>query len=217
MNSLIDITFDFRSDTPEGKDPDALSPTLRQYHKHLWSKRLPSGQSFNLDDSTRWAYLHHRSDQGEFFLSSDTMSQSYGKNSRMRSARAQIPLDELNRFRAKMYSIGNMIVFPGRRIDGNMTINQARGCNRKIGDRFDLTLECIRLHFKGYVEFFLLHDLVTDDCSAVKYFLPFGGFDEQSPYPSNVDDFKTYIQEATRFIDARNQRVLEIQSSGPQG
>ena len=67
-----------------------------------------------------------------------------------------------------------------------MTINGARGCNRKIGDRFDLTLECIRRHyqreesplsrtlssyreffelfgdFRGYVEFFLLQDLVAE-------------------------------------------------------
>jgi len=42
-HSRIDITFDFRSDTPgyPKKDPDALSPTLRRYHKLLWSKPLP--------------------------------------------------------------------------------------------------------------------------------------------------------------------------------
>lgn len=33
----IDTTFDFRDDTPEGKDPDQYSPTLRRYHKLLWS------------------------------------------------------------------------------------------------------------------------------------------------------------------------------------
>ena len=62
-----------------------------------------------------------------------------------------------------------------------------RGCNHKIGDRFDLNLECIRGHylrgdnplsftlssygaffdlfedFRGYVNFFLLQDLVGDD------------------------------------------------------
>lgn len=41
--SQIDLTFDFRSDTPPGKDPDALSPTLRRYRKLLWSKLLPGG------------------------------------------------------------------------------------------------------------------------------------------------------------------------------
>ena len=45
------------------------------------------------------------------------------------------------------YTIGGMMVFPGNRIDRKMTINGARGCNRKIADRFDLTLECIRRHY----------------------------------------------------------------------
>ena len=80
------------------------------------------------------------------------------------------------------------MVFPGNRLDGKLTINGARGLNRKIADRFDLTLECIRRHylgqpsplgetlaryrdflalfedFRGYVEFFMLQDLVSDDC-----------------------------------------------------
>ena len=47
----IDITFDFRNDTPRGRDPDAFSPTLRRYHKQLWSKSLPGGAPFALSDS----------------------------------------------------------------------------------------------------------------------------------------------------------------------
>jgi hypothetical protein len=65
-NTLIDITFDFRSDTPHGKDPDALSPTLRRYHKFLWSKPLPTGVVFDLVDTTPGVYLHHCSQLGEF-------------------------------------------------------------------------------------------------------------------------------------------------------
>ena len=41
MCRLIDITFDFRSDTPPEKDPDKYSATLPSYHKLLWSKSLP--------------------------------------------------------------------------------------------------------------------------------------------------------------------------------
>jgi len=38
----IDVAFDFRTDA-KGKtpDPDKDSPTLRLYHRLLWSKRLP--------------------------------------------------------------------------------------------------------------------------------------------------------------------------------
>jgi uncharacterized protein DUF6994 len=38
LGEAIDVTFDFRSDTPRGRDPDARSPTLRSYHQLLWSK-----------------------------------------------------------------------------------------------------------------------------------------------------------------------------------
>lgn len=229
MISSIDTTFDFRSDSG-GKDPDAYSATLRAYHKILWSKPLPGGAGFNLDDTTTGAYLHHKSALGEFFLTSDTLNQSYGKNRVMSDIWNQLP-DEVNEFRVQMYFIGNMIIFPGRQIGGNMTINQARGC--RIGDRCDLTLECIRLHyhhqpsplakelkryadffdlfgdFQGYVDFFLLHDLVTDDCAAVKFFLPLADFKREALYPSSADAFRTYLHGAKRFIEARNRRVIE--------
>ena len=48
----IDINFNGFSDTPEGKDPDSHSPTLRKYHKILWSKPLPDGRMFELDLDT---------------------------------------------------------------------------------------------------------------------------------------------------------------------
>jgi hypothetical protein len=234
MKSPIDINFDFRTDTPEDGDPDALSPRLRSYHKLLWSKPLPNGKPFNLSDTTRGAYLHHKSDLGEFFLSSDTTNSSYMQVGHIQGIRSQIPEDEMSCFRTLMYSIGNMILFPGRKVDGKWTINQARGCYRAtIGDRFDLTLECIRRHyhhepspladtlkryadffmlfddFRGYVDFFLLHDLVNDDCSSVTFFLPFFDFGHQSPYPSSVDNFKSYMEGATKYMTARNNRIYE--------
>ena len=80
MTNDIDITFDFRNDTPRGKDPDSFSPTLRRYHKRLWSKPLPVGANFDLSDSTSGIYLHHQSAVGEFFLSSDTVIPSFRKS-----------------------------------------------------------------------------------------------------------------------------------------
>ena len=34
----INTTFDFRLDTPLGKDADTRSPTLREFHMTFWSK-----------------------------------------------------------------------------------------------------------------------------------------------------------------------------------
>jgi hypothetical protein len=61
--------------------------------------------------------------------------------------------------------------------------------------------------FRGYVEFFLLQDLVTDDCSAVKFFLPFNGFTPW-PLPNTVGAYREYMQHALHFIQARNSRIL---------
>ena len=80
----IDVTFDFRDDSAGG-DPDTDSPTLRRYHQLLWSKPLPNGVHFVLDATTPYAYLHHRSDLGEYYLASDSVIATFIRWVRMRS------------------------------------------------------------------------------------------------------------------------------------
>jgi len=225
----IDITFDFRSDTPAGKDrdPDALSPTLRRYHKFLWSKPLPCGEVLDLDDTTHGHYLLHRSDErGEFSLSSDAVVASFRYMSMV-----QDEPEQLKEFMHIGYTMGGMMLWPGNRVDGRMTINGERGFNHKIRDRFDLTMECIRRHyrdewsplgdvlaryadffglfggFRGFVEYFLLQDAVTVDCDAVIFSAPFDDF-AASPIPQTIDEYLEYRQRAITFIEARNRRIL---------
>ena len=112
-----------------------------------------------------------------------------------------------------------------------MTINGARGINHKIQDRFDLTLECIRRFylkensplsdalerysqffslfqdFKGYVDFFLFQDLVEENYLAIKFLLPFNGFD-YPPLPNNVEAYQAYKNNMMGFVRSRNQRML---------
>lgn len=226
---LIDTAFDFRTDA-SGKDPDSYSPTLKHYHKLLWSKALPSGRLFHLDDSVRGVYLHHGSELGEFHLCSDSVIPTFTKWASMTHITELFSEKENEEFRRIGYSIGGMMIFPGNKIDGKQTINGARGFNRKIADRFDLTLECIRRHylgqgsplgetlaryrdffalfkdFDGYVEFFMLQDLVTDEGSAVKFFMPFDDFKTPS-VPRNGDTYKEYRRLSIEFIEARNRRI----------
>ena len=232
MTAVFDITFDFRSDTPKGKDPDSFSPRLRRYHKLLWSKPLPGGANFDLSDSRAGSYLHHRSALGEFFLSSDAVIPSFRKVPQIRTL---IPEVEIEAFNTIGYTIGGMMIFPGNKVDGKMTLNGARGCHPLVRDRFDLTLECIRRHyageasplsgplqrysaffrlfgdFRGYVEFFLLHDLVVDNCLGVKISQPFENF-RGPPVPRDVNEYRAYRDDAVAFIHARNRR---IQSTAP--
>jgi len=227
----IDITFDFRSDTPPGKDPDVFSPTLSRYHKLLWSKPLPSGVVFELDVTAPPFYLHHRSEVGEFWLSSDAVIPTFRREKLLSDIINQIPVEEREAFIGIGYTIGGMMVFPANRIGRKMTINGKRGFDHKIKDRFDLTVECIRRHyrdersplsdtlaryadffglfgdFRGYVAFFLLQDLVTEDCSAVRFFLPFEDFNT-SPLPGSMDTYLAHRQLAVDFIVARNRRIL---------
>jgi len=228
MRTDIDVNFDFRRDTPEGKDPDTHSKTLRRYHKLLWSKCLPCGSFFGLDDATAGHYLYHQSSVEEFSLSSDSVIPTFKWHKRIQTL---IPEEELKAFNAAGYTMGGMMVFPRDRIGGKWTINQARGCTWRIGDRFDLTLECIRRHygndmsplcsvlsryarffdlfgsFRGYVDFFLLNDLVSADFSVVKISAPFDDF-SGSPIPNDVEEYKAYEGAARAFIEARNQRIL---------
>lgn len=233
MCSPIDITLDFRSDTPPGKDPDSFSPTLRRYHKHLWSKTLPGGVVFELDDTNPHFYLHHRSENGEFFLSSDTVIPSFKRERRLSHIIKQIPVEELEEFNRIGYTIGGMMVYPGNRIDKKITINGMRGFHPRIKDRFDLTVECIRRHyrneasplsetimryadffglfgdFRGYVDFFLLQDMVSQNYSTVRFFMPFDDF-KKSPLPTSIDAYRYYKHNAVEFIKARNQRILRF-------
>jgi hypothetical protein len=232
----IDVAFDVRDDTPRGKDPDAHSPTLRKYHRWLWNKPLPSGVLFELGVNTPRVYLHHKSRLGEFFLSSDSVIPSFTKQRALSRVLEQIPLGDRDRFSRLTYTIGGMIVFPANQVAGKMTINGQRGCHPRIKDRFDLTVECIRRHycalqspltptldryadffglfesFEGYVDFFLLQDLVTRDYSAVRFFAPFTDF-EASPLPATLEAYLEYCDRASEFIQARNARILGYDAS----
>jgi hypothetical protein len=126
-----------------------------------------------------------------------------------------------------------MMIWPANRINGKPTINGARGLNRKIADRFDLTLECIRRHylredsplaqvlaryddffalfgnFRGFVDFFLLDDLVAAD-SSVKFLMPFENFGPPgSAVPKDLDTYREFRRCSIEFITARNHRIEE--------
>jgi hypothetical protein len=233
---MIDTSFDFRADTPPGKDPDVRSPTLRQYHRELWSKPLPDGSSFDLVTTVPRVYLHHKSALGEFFLASDSVIPTFTRSSRIASVVQEIPQDVRDDFLRLSYTMGGMMVFPGNKVGKAMTINGARGCNYRIKDRFDLSVECIRRHYRnedsplkqdlaryedffalfgdfvGYVKFFMLQDILTPDLSQVRFFLPFDGF-RPWPLPDTVDSYMAYRHEAETFLHARNRRISESQGT----
>lgn len=229
----IDVTFNVDHDAGGG-DPDRSSPTLRRYHRLLWSKPLPDGTAFTLDAATPHSYLHHASVVGEFFLSSDSIVHSYrgAYGNRIGALMEQVPPEHAAQVHDEGSTIGGYILFPGDVRDRKPTINGARGMNARICDRIDLTLECIRRHylrqdsplaetlkryedffalfgdFQRYVEFFLLQDLLDPGSGRIRWYLPFDDF-TRSPLPLTLDEYETYRQAALRFVRARNGRILD--------
>jgi hypothetical protein len=224
---MIDPNFNMYSDA-NGGDPDATSPTLRIYHKILWSKSLPCGGHFDLSTAKPGCYLYHDSALGEFSLGSDAITHSYRNQIRKKWLTTQIPKQVQELF-DRGSTIGAYIIFPSRQVDRKHTINQARGIARLIDDRFDLTLECIRRFyigepspltdaldrygaffrlfetFKGYVDFFLLNDLV-DHHGGVKFYLPFDDF-QSPPEFKSVQEYLVYKNRVESFIESRSRRI----------
>ena len=143
----------------------------------------------------------------------------------------EVSPEEINSFFTTCSTIGAYIIFPAKRINNKMTINGARGVNHKIQDRFDLTLECIRRlyknqqspltdvlernfnffklfsNFEGYVNYFLLQDLVEGDYEEIKFWSNFDNF-ETAPLPKDKDEYLSYMNKLMSFVEARNQRIL---------
>jgi hypothetical protein len=117
---MIDITFDFREDFQNFDDKkidlDRDSPTLKKYHKILWSKTLPNGKMFNLQDDKAGAYLYHESELGQFFLGSDAISHSYKKHKRKKWLTSQIP-ETVDQLYSAGCKIGAYIIFPNKTIN----------------------------------------------------------------------------------------------------
>ena len=238
----IDVTYDFTSDTKgywygywerdplfggTNRDPDNSSKTMQLYHRFLYSKPLPNGETMELKIGTGANYLYWNN----FRFGSDSIIASF----RYQCYRQMI--DQVSRslpnyreymenFVHRSYTLGGGIIFPKRK----RSINQARGLNRLIRDRWDLTLECIRrfyaheesplstvlevdrnffelfFDFKGYVDYFYLQDCVSDNYRKVNFWIGDGSF-EVNPFPKSVNEYLQWIENQLCFIEQRNNRI----------
>lgn len=226
---IVDITYDLRKDT-KSNDPDAESKILKKYHQTLWSKLLPNGIEITLSEPTDYGYLFFNYNDQKFILSSDIIITTYTQWKRCKYYIEKISNNIKIEFDKKAHTVGAFIVYPQNKINGLPTINMERGTNASILDRFDLTLECIRLHylrdenplkdvlnrykfffdlfgtFKNYCQYFLLDDLVDEDYTNINYFInskaPF-----YKPLPSTESEYIEFVKNAMNFINKRNNRI----------
>lgn len=226
---MIDVTYDFRQDTPKGKDPDKYSQTLKTYHQLLWSKELPNGEVMDLKKGKGLYYLTWKN--FDFGSDSIIVELRYERNKRIIDEVSKTVGDVESYYEElikRSYSIGGMIIFPKH----TNSMNQGKGRNSLISDRWDLTLECIRRYyagecsplskiiesdkqffdlfvdFKGYVDYFLLQDCVSDDYSTVDIWCGDASF-TKSGLPETAGDYIEFIRKEHAFLDKRNNRIKE--------
>jgi hypothetical protein len=248
MVPRIRFDLDFTEDTPHywdrfwddnpilGKvngDPDITSEVLRFYQKIIWNKELPNGEYLDLSFGSGSDYLTWNGMR--FGSDSITASFRYRDNLNLISQVAGSMSDWhafIEDYIRRSYTIGGEMIFP-KRMHG---INQSRGLNRMIRDRWDLTLECIRRYydgcpsplydvlekdtaffdlfvdFKGYVDFFYLQDCVNSDYTSVIIWLDNDDFNK-GPLPRSVDEYLLFIDKELRFVEMRNERIKKAVSS----
>ena len=258
---VFDTSFDYKTDksrktkrgrasgfppssdevTQELGDPDENSARLREDHELLWTKELRPGVVFAPSASSARSnqYLIYTDDSGvRHCYGSDTITSSYTGRSRpasLAAAIAGLSDEQRARYLDTPYTVASAMIWPVRSKD-RPTMNQARGfgpSGQEIGDRMDLTLECVRRHyagepagpladvvnaykdffelfggFKEFVDFFHFQDLVTPDYKSVRFFLPFDDF-ESSGLPATTDDYITYREATLEFIAGRGRRMAE--------
>jgi len=241
----IDVRFDFTTDTPrywdrfwengEGlgkcsQDPDSHSPTLRRYHRILWSRELPNGEIMDLKEGYGGDYLVWN---GMRFASDSIATEFRHMQCKELLRSIESSVDDYRGWAEdiirKSYTIGGMMIFPKHR----NSINQIRGNSRKIVDRWDLTLECIRrfyseedspmswclekdrrffdlfVDFKGFVDFFMLQDCVSNDYSKIKMWIDTEPF-EIDPYPKDKDEYLQWTENCLGFVEKRNKRISKL-------
>lgn len=140
-------------------DPDRVNPNLREAHRLLWSKALPGDEVLELSALSWSDYLTVVSTDDGWSVGSDNFATMH-RNALPTFAGA---LDGVrDGHLCQLCTIGGYIVFPNRirqqrpptinETARPWSINQARGMERhRIADRFDLTLEAIRLSYDGHV------------------------------------------------------------------
>ena len=170
--NMIDVNKNMGEDAPEGYSSEGYCKTLHEYHKELWSKGLPNEKNLELvvpEPDFRDAEQHKYSLVAEsigLILTSDVLNTGWndewglgGEYKSLKEIRAGLQNDETEHYKKTIRTIGNYIVFPkGRgnkppylyeaKKDFTWGVNRARGLDKKICDRFDLTLECIRLWYE---------------------------------------------------------------------
>ena len=211
-------------------DPDLVSRFLINDSIRLWNSiPLPNNKHLQLSEHyPRGAIISHNQN---ILLSNDSITASFRGRRQcpevIQQAAESLGIEKwhqyVERHLRETYTIGGSIIFPRHR----NSINQMRGFNRNIQDRWDLTLQCIKDFydgkdspigwcieqdkgffglfgsFEGYVDFFLLNDCVESDYEVIDW-MP------DTVLPRDADEYFMYMGKQDGFVRKRNERILSL-------
>ncbi len=239
----IDVDYDITSGTPgfwdvfwdndsdvmdSNHDPHIRCQTLRDYHRSLWSRPLPNGQTMEIEnDYCKYLIWNNIRLGSEPLVSSLRYSRTKGLMTMISSSMDDYK-QYIEDFVHRTSNIGNAIILP-RRVG---SISQYRS-KPQIGYRWDCTLECIRRYysgewsplekcmsknkdfldlfvdFKGYVDFFLLQDFVSNNYSTVKVMLD-TDVDDGDPLPKDIEEYIEWINTCLDLVEKRKGRIQNL-------
>ena len=213
-----------------GWDPDTKSPTMRKYQALLWNKKTPSGVKLDLKLAPKMSdyitYGPHKMGSDAIFI---TMRYKKLDNFFRRRILPESPFfaERMKKYLFDAGTIAGEMLWPKHQ----NSMNQARGVNPYIWDRFDLTLKCIKLfyedpnafnplaqcmeadrwfyelfvNFEGFTEFFFLQDFI-DEKGNVKYYFDDGSF-RKEPRPKNTEEYWRFIGAQEEICLKRKERI----------
>ena len=130
-------------------DPDSFSEILYDFFAELWNLNNSAFNVKKIWNGSSWELVG--AEDYSLRLGTDSIMSIYWHRFDMREFISELIKSKNNDFKMfireylkKSNTIGGFVLFP-RHIQ---SINQRRGTNSLIGDRFDLTLECIRRYYE---------------------------------------------------------------------
>lgn len=210
------------------KDPDKYNDELGKAHCILWSSKNKLGELGH----SKYNRLSTTINGIEFIFTPDSITNSYYKNKTVSSFDDEVQ-QLIEEYKRKENTIGSSIIFPIR-IDGQSiiwTMNRARGLSKKVHDRFDYSLECIKRYydknednpllkaveksskffdtfdsFKEYVDFFFLNDLVDENYNVISFT---DTIDFDCAIPKTKESYIKYLKNTMTFVKKRDLRIKD--------
>jgi hypothetical protein len=201
-------------------DPDWYGYQLYNFHEALWNiQRLKFSNIPELRNNSDYKYNNKKSVGGQYSrvlsnanssirLGSDSVMNIYWHRIDMRKFISELIKNKNNDFKIfireylkKANTIGGFVLFPRH----PQSINQNRGTNSLIDDRFDLTLECIRRYYdKNDQENPLYNVLRTDN----DFFEMFGSFEKYAEFfclNKSYDEKQNWVKDGQVLSLLNNQ------------